>query len=244
METIELLAEKTASKIVLLVVDGLGGLPHPDSGRTELETARTPNLDFLAQRGACGLTDPVEPGVTSGSAPGILALLGYDPLRFTIARGALEAVGVDFDLQEGDVAARGNFCTVDSAGLISDRRAGRITTETSAELCRLLGKIDLGRDIKLFVLPVRDYRFALVLRSPGLSADLGDSDPLRLGVAPVPVPALTPGAEKTAKLVNTFVEEARRILRAHYPANMLLLRGFSVRPHHPPLAKVYKLNPA
>ncbi|MEW6033459.1 MAG: 2,3-bisphosphoglycerate-independent phosphoglycerate mutase [Chloroflexota bacterium] len=243
LEKLAELSQKTSSKIVLLVVDGLGGLPHPETGKTELETARTPNLDRLAAKGACGLTEPVGAGITPGSAPGILALLGYDPLRYTIGRGALEAVGVDFDLQEGDVAARGNLCTVDQDGLISDRRAGRISTEKSTELCHLLGKIDLGI-AQTFVLPVREHRFALVLRGRGLSADLGDSDPHKAGVPPRPVLPLTPGAETAAAAANRFIEEAKLLLRHHRPANMVLLRGFSHRPHHPDLGSVYKLEPA
>ncbi|HLC23543.1 MAG TPA: 2,3-bisphosphoglycerate-independent phosphoglycerate mutase [Dehalococcoidia bacterium] len=244
LERISALCQKTASRIVLALVDGLGGLPDPKTGKTELETARTPNLDFLARKGACGLTDPVGVGITSGSAPGILALLGYDPLRYLIGRGALEAVGVDFDLQEGDVAARGNFCTVDSAGLISDRRAGRITTDNCVELCRLMSKIELGSGVQTFVLPVREHRFALVLRSPGLSDQLADSDPQNVGVAPNTVKALAPQAEATAELFNRFIAQGKRLLKAHHPANMFLLRGFSHRPHHPSLSKVYSLYPA
>src|SRR5439155_14540138 len=116
-------------KILLLVADGLGGLPHPQTGLSELETAQTPNLDAVARDGMCGLTMPVGPGVTPGSGPGHLALFGYDPVRCMVGRGVLEAVGIDFDLQPSDVAARGNFCTVDADGNIVDRRAGRIPTE-------------------------------------------------------------------------------------------------------------------
>lgn len=244
LERIRSLVDKTSTRIVLVVVDGLGGLPHPKTGLTELETARTPNFDWLVKEGSCGLSDPVGTGITPGSAPGILALLGYDPVRYIIPRGALEAVGIDFDLQEGDVAARGNFCTVDASGLISDRRAGRVATEKSAQLCAELSKIDLGPDVRLFVLPVKDHRFALVLRGEGLSPELSDTDPQRLGLAPEPALALTPEAKRTAALVNKFADEARRILRPHHPANMLLLRGFSGRPHHPSLTSIYKLDPA
>ena len=108
----------------MLVIDGLGGLAHPETGKTELETADTPNLDKLAAKSACGLADMVAPGITPGSAPGHLALFGYDPVSCNIGRGVLEAIGIGFDLQSGDVAARGNFCSVDEAGLVTDRRAG------------------------------------------------------------------------------------------------------------------------
>lgn len=244
LETISALCEKTPSKIVLVLLDGVGGLRDPKTGKSELETAQTPNLDFLVKRGSCGLTDPVGTGITSGSAPGILALLGYEPVRYTIARGALEAVGVDFDLQEGDVAARGNFCTLDAARLIADRRAGRMATEKCVELCKLLSAIKLGAGIETFVLPVKEYRFALVLRGPKLSDRMADTDPQRMGIAPLPVKALSPEAEATASLLNRFIEKARAILRAHHPANMILLRGFSHRPHHPSLNSIYKLDPA
>src|SRR3972149_3287743 len=154
-DLIKSLSIQTPSKIVLLVIDGLGGLPNPKTGKTELETAHTPNLDKMAAGGICGLSDPVSPGITPGSAPGHLALFGYDPVSFNIGRGALEAIGVDFDLQEGDVAARGNFCSVDKAGLITDRRAGRISTEKCAELCQLLGGLVI-ENVKVMVRPVRE----------------------------------------------------------------------------------------
>jgi 2,3-bisphosphoglycerate-independent phosphoglycerate mutase len=145
LEIIKEIAQPSPSKIVLLVIDGLGGLPHPQTGKTELETARTPNLDQLATKGICGLTEPVAPGITPGSSPGHLALFGYDPISYNIGRGVLEAMGIDFELEPGDVAARGNFCTVDETGLITDRRAGRISTERCTELCQLLdGQIIKG----------------------------------------------------------------------------------------------------
>ncbi|MBI2853765.1 MAG: 2,3-bisphosphoglycerate-independent phosphoglycerate mutase [Chloroflexi bacterium] len=244
LELLGSLAVKTPSKMVLLVLDGLGGLPNPINGKTELEAAYTPNLDRLLQQGACGLTDPVGTGITSGSAPGILALLGYDPLKYTIGRGALEAVGIDFDLQEDDVAARGNFCTIDESGIITDRRAGRITTDKCAELSRLLSKINLGTGVEIFVLPVEGHRFALVLRGKGLSADVSDSDPQKVGYPPKSVKPLSTEAGKTARLVNKFIEKSWKLLRDHHPANMILVRGFSRRPHHPSLASIYQIEPA
>src|SRR3989337_78045 len=141
LELIRALAVPNDTKIVLAVVDGLGGLPHPGTGRTELEAADTPHLDRLAAGSLCGLTLPVGYGVTPGSGPGHLALFGYDPQRYTVGRGVLEALGIDFDLQPSDVAARGNFCTVDEEGRITDRRAGRIPTADSAKLCAMLNEI-------------------------------------------------------------------------------------------------------
>jgi len=138
LEFIKSISVSSPTKIILLVIDGLGGLPNPETGKTELETADTPNLDKLATNGICGLIDPVSPGITPGSGPGHLALFGYNPIHFNIGRGVVEALGIDFDLQPEDIAARGNFCTVDKAGLITDRRAGRISTEECAKLCQLL----------------------------------------------------------------------------------------------------------
>lgn len=243
LELIKAIAHPSPTRIVLLVIDGLGGLPHPTTGKTELETAKTPNLDTLAAAGICGLSDPVGAGITPGSAPGHLALFGYDPVSFNIGRGALEAIGVDFDLQTEDVAARGNFCTVDKTGWITDRRAGRISTEKSAELCRLLDGLVVD-NIKVFVRPVQEHRFITVFRGDSLSPELNDSDPQQEGVAPRVIAASSPEADRMAGIANQFVAEAKKILTGHLPANMILLRGFSRRPHFPAMTEIYQLKPA
>jgi len=243
LSTIGELAIPNDTKVVLLVMDGLGGLPIESGGRTELETAHTPNLDRLAGEGICGLHVPIGPGIAPGSGPAHLALFGYDPLRYQIGRGVLEAGGIDFALTSRDVAARGNFCTVDEQGLISDRRAGRIPTEICAELTRELSDIALP-GIELFVRPVKEYRFVLVLRGDGLSDALSETDPQRLGAAPLPVHALTPDAEGTAARVNQFVAEAAERLAKHHPANMLTLRGFSKKPDWPSMHDVFGLRTA
>ncbi len=233
----------TSSKIVLLVVDGLGGLAHPDTGRSELETAKLPNLDAMAQESACGLTTPVLPGVAPGSGPGHLALFGYDPLKYIIGRGALEALGIDVELQPGDVAARGNFCTVDADGNLVDRRAGRIPTELSAPLCDRLDQIELP-GVQLDVFPVQDYRFVLRLRGSGLSEAVTETDPQITGVPAQPVRPLEPAAEKTANLLNDFVSQAGKLLDQEERGNMVLLRGWAQLPSLPPMGEVYRLNPA
>jgi 2,3-bisphosphoglycerate-independent phosphoglycerate mutase len=237
------IAVSTPSKIVLLVIDGLGGLPHPETGSTELESAKTPNLDRLARESTCGMLDPVGPGITPGSAPGHLALFGYDPLTFTVGRGVLEALGIDFDLKTGDVAARGNFCTTDGSGLITDRRAGRIPTEMCAELCQLLNGINI-EGVAVFVSPVREHRFTVVFRGDGLFSELSDTDPQREGVPPNDVAFSSHQSEKAAGIVNEFIAKAKTTLAERHPANMVLLRGFARHPDFPQMGDVFRLSPA
>ena len=233
----------TPSKIILLVVDGLGGAPHPETGRSELEVARLPNLDRLARESACGRTVPVLPGIAPGSGPGHLALFGYDPLKYFIGRGVLESLGIDAPIRDGDVAARGNFCTVGADGLLVDRRAGRIPTEESSPLCQLLDTIEVP-GIETTVLPVQDYRFVLLMRGDAVNDQLTETDPQRTEAAPLPVEALAPEANKTAEAVNLFVRRAAELLHGRERANMVLLRGFSKLPQLPPMGKAYSLSPA
>jgi 2,3-bisphosphoglycerate-independent phosphoglycerate mutase len=242
LELLRELSIPNDTKILLLVIDGLGGLPN-DSGRSELEQANIPHLDRLAQESLCGLTIPVGYGVTPGSGPGHLALFGYDPLEYRVGRGVLEALGIDFDLRPSDVAARGNFCTVDADGGIVDRRAGRIPTALSAPICERLSQIKLPR-VQLFVEPVRDHRFLLVLRGEGLSERVSETDPQREGEKPLPVRALAPEAEPTARLLNDFVAQAARLLLDEAPANMLTLRGFAKHPPMPSIAETCKFRAA
>jgi len=231
------------SKIALLVIDGLGGLPHPETGKTELESARKPNLNRVARDAICGLIDPVSPGITPGSAPGHLAIFGYDPVQYQIGRGVLEALGIDLELKPDDIAARGNFCTVDDKGIITHRRAGRISTEKNTVLCHLLSNITIN-GVDISVLPVKEHRFVLILRGTGLSPELGDSDPQQIGEAPRKIEALSPQARKTAEIANEFVSQARNLLQGKTPANMVLLRGFSRLPQIPSISEIYKLKPA
>jgi len=236
------LAVTSPEKIVMLVMDGLGGLPNPKTGRTELETARIPNLDAIASKGICGLSDPIAPGITPGSGPGHLALFGYDPIACEIGRGALEATGIDVKLKEGDVAARGNFCALDDKGIIIDRRAGRISSEKSAELCKLLDgmKID-GVDINIY--PVKEHRFVAVFSGENLDTQITESDPSRTGVAPLEIKPIHAIAKGTADINNKFITKAKDILKDHHPANMILLRGFAKKPQLPTMQEIYKLNP-
>jgi 2,3-bisphosphoglycerate-independent phosphoglycerate mutase len=236
------ISRATPSKIVMLVIDGLGGLPDPKTGRTELETARLPHLDALTVKGVCGLADPVAPGITPGSGPGHLALFGYDPVAYNIGRGVLEAIGIDIELEADDVAARGNFATVDDKGIITDRRAGRISTEKCQELCKLLDGLTIDK-VQVKVYPVREHRFVAVFRGKNLQTELTESDPSRTGVAPLEVKAVRAPARDTAAAVNRFVAKAKEVLAKNHPANMILLRGFSRRPKLPTLPEIYKLKP-
>ena len=237
------LAVQSSSRIVLLVMDGLGGLARTPDGKTELETANTPHLDSLAAMSSLGLSIPVRTGVTTGSGPGHLGLFGYDPIENEIGRGALEALGVDFDLHPEDVAARGNFCTIDNSGSITDRRAGRIPTETAEELIRLLSAIKID-GYEVFLLPVKEHRFAFVIRGKGLDDRVEGTDPLIVGEKPLQPRALNPGSELTAQITRQFIDRARPILADHSPANMVLLRGFARLPKVPTFQELYGLNPA
>jgi 2,3-bisphosphoglycerate-independent phosphoglycerate mutase len=236
------LAIEGQTKILLLVLDGVGGLPMTPGGPTELEAAHTPNLDVLAARSICGMSTPVAPGITPGSGPGHLALFGYHPLQYEIGRGVLEALGIGFDLQPDDVAARGNFCTLDSQGLITDRRAGRIPTEVGARLCEKLRHIRLPDVEEIFVEPVKEYRFVLVLRGEGLYDGLTETDPQQTGVPPLPVEPLRAEAAHTAELINRWLAEARKLLADEHPANGCNLRGIAKDPGLPLMPEVYRLR--
>jgi 2,3-bisphosphoglycerate-independent phosphoglycerate mutase len=241
------LSVKTDSKIVLLVLDGLGGLPVEGSdGKTELEAANTPNLDSLASSSDLGLCRPVAAGVSPGSGPGHLALFGYNPLQYVVGRGVLSALGVGFDLGENDLAARINFATLDESGRISDRRAGRIPSEKGEELVDLLNEnVDLD-GTEVFITHEKEYRAVVVFRGEGLSDALSDTDPQRVGLEPLPVKPDdgSQEAERAASLANSFVERANEILKDQDPANTVLLRGFGMHPALPSFEDTYRLDAA
>jgi 2,3-bisphosphoglycerate-independent phosphoglycerate mutase len=249
---IESLVLEHTSKIVLLVLDGLGDLPNPAyGGRTPLEAARTPNLDALCPGSALGRLVPVAPGITPGSGPGHLGLFGYDPLVYKVGRGVLEALGAGIDLQHGDVAARANFCTVGEtgpdAGVVTDRRAGRIPTATCVRLVELLQR-SIGRieDVDVVLQAGKGHRFVAVLRGPGLGGAVSDADPHREGKPVPPAHALEPGAahEKSARIVNAFIARAGEVLRRETPANGLLLRGLAERPRFAGYRERFRLRAA
>lgn len=227
----------------MLVLDGLGGLSLKAGEKTELETANTPNLDLLAESAVLGMTDPIMAGITAGSGPAHLALFGYDPIKYAIGRGALGAAGIGFDMQKDDLAARINFATADNDGLITDRRAGRITTDESSPLCELLSEIKID-NIKIFVKPVKEHRAVVIFRGHCLSDKLSDSDPQETGVESKEVAALDECAKTTAVLMNEFIHKAQNILVDKHPANTILLRGFAKKPGLPQMKDVCKLNSA
>ncbi|MFG0334002.1 MAG: 2,3-bisphosphoglycerate-independent phosphoglycerate mutase, partial [Maioricimonas sp. JB049] len=240
-DLISRLKKKNDSKIVLLVADGLGGLPLQPGGKTELETASTPNLDALAQRGTLGLSTPVLPGITPGSGPGHLGLFGYDPVKYQIGRGVLEALGIDFDLGPNDVAIRGNFCTLDDDGNIEDRRAGRISSAKAAPLCEKLDGIKIP-GVEVFVRHVKEYRLVVVFRGEGLGGDVDDTDPQATGVPPLDPNPRNDAAARTVEVAQEFLKQARALLKEDRPANFLTLRGIAKRPDIPTYEEVYGLK--
>ncbi len=234
---------KNESKIVMLVADGLGGLPHSADGQTELEAAKTPNLDALATQGIQGASIPVKLGISPGSGPGHLGLFGYDPIQYLIGRGALEATGIGFELQQGDVAIRCNFCTLDENGNITDRRAGRIASEDSAPLAIRLREVSIP-GIEVFVEPVKEHRFVVVLRGEGLAGEVDDTDPQKTGVPPLAPHARNDESQRTAEVAAEFTRQAVELLSDQKQANGLTMRGFAARPQLPSYEEVYGLTAA
>jgi 2,3-bisphosphoglycerate-independent phosphoglycerate mutase len=230
-------------KIVLFVLDGLGGLPHPGTGLTELETARTPNLDALTAKSSLGMLVPVSPGIAPGSGPGHLSLFGFDPVQYVIGRGALSALGVGFDLRAGDLAARLNLATLDGEGRILDRRAGR---PPDAEGRRIVEKARAGlvppEGIEVFLEHEKEHRAVLILRGAGLEADLGDTDPQATGVPPLPVKALESGAERSAALMQAVLDQIQESLGDEEVVNGVLARGFAAYEGYPSFQERYGLR--
>jgi len=243
-DLLDSLAIKTEAKMIFVVMDGLGGMEVPEKGGSELQVARLPNLDALAARGACGLFDPVAPGITPGSGPGHFAIFGYQPIVHNIGRGILSACGIEFPLTSRDVAARVNFCTIDGEGRIVNRRAGRIDTDTNKRLsAKLREEISLGDEVQVFFETEADYRAVLVLRGDDLSDQLADTDPQREGLPPLDPAPLVPEAKRTADIVQAFLSQARHVLAGEPRANMLLLRGYAKLMPYKSLRDRFSLTP-
>jgi len=234
---------QTESKLVMVVIDGIGGLPV--QGKTELEAAKTPNLDRLAYQSICGLIDPISYGITPGSGPSHLALFGYDPFRFEIGRGVMEALGIGLKLTKEDLTARGNFATIDGNGIIVDRRAGRIPTEKNKEVCQFLqSKIREVNGIKVAIYPGKEHRFVIVFQGEGLKDDLTDADPQKDGFKSKGTEGLSKEARRTAEIVNLYLKKVSEVLKPFHPTNAILLRGFSKIPNIPSMFERFKLKPA
>jgi 2,3-bisphosphoglycerate-independent phosphoglycerate mutase len=224
----DLVLRGRGGRILLVVLDGVGGLPHPETGRTELETARTPTLDALASRSSLGMLTPVAPGITPGSGPGHLALFGYDPVEYTVGRGALSALGVGFELEPGDLAVRLNLATLDDQGRVLDRRAGRPPDdEARRAVAQLASEVAVPEGTRLFVEHEKEHRAVLVLRGDGLDARIRETDPQRTGVPPHEPEALTPEAEATARVLAQVLDSFREILRDGDRITGVLARGFA-----------------
>jgi 2,3-bisphosphoglycerate-independent phosphoglycerate mutase len=240
---------KTGAKLALVVLDGLGDIATKEKYYlTPLEAAVTPNLDELSKNSAQGRMIPVAPGVTPGSGPGHLGLFGYDPLEYQVGRGVIEALGLGVELKAGDVAARANFCTLDNDGIVTDRRAGRIPTETCERLCAMLSeKVKKIGDTGVLIQPGREHRFVVVFRGKGLEGPLTDADPNREGFA---IPTVQPrdpenaGQKKMAKLIADFYKAARPVIAKEKPANGFLMRGIAHQPHIPLFEDRYRLKAA
>lgn len=231
-------------KILLVVLDGLGGLPGTN-GKTELETAQTPNLDNLAQKGILGLTEPVFFGITPGSGPAHLALFGYDPIKYKIGRGILEALGIGLKISDKDLCVRANFATINKSGVIIDRRAGRLPTEAneklSSKIQKNIGKID---NVETIIRPGKEHRFVVLFRGQGLDQELTESDPQKEGKKPLPIKPIAPKAKKSARIINRFLLKATKLIKDEPKANYILLRGFAKKPDLEQFSKRYGLSPA
>jgi 2,3-bisphosphoglycerate-independent phosphoglycerate mutase len=239
---------KTKTKHVLLVLDGLGDIATKEQNYlTPLEAAATPNLDKIAKDSAQGRMIPVAPGITPGSGPGHLGLFGYDPLEFQVGRGVIEALGLGVELQPGDVCARANFATLDAKGIVTDRRAGRIPTETCEKLCAMIAaKVKKIGDTQVIIQPGKEHRFVVVFRGKGLEGPLTDADPNREGFA---IPTVKPRdpknlkQKKMAKLIADFYQAALPVIAKEKPANGFLMRGIAHQPEIPLFEDRYLLKP-
>jgi phosphoglycerate mutase (EC 5.4.2.1) len=240
---IDSLVIQNKTRIVFLIMDGLGGIPVPGKLGTELETAQTPHLDEIARQSVCGLLDPVGPGITPGSGPAHFALFGYDPIKNNVGRGILEAAGIDFPTTNRDLLIRINFATIDKSGRVTDRRAGRIDNETNKRICEKLQKnVRLESGVEVLFKPVKEHRALLVLRGDHLHEEIEETDPQKTGFAPLAPRALVPEAQRTSELLGELIGKVKDILSDEKKANMILLRGYARYRRFPSLKERFKLN--
>ncbi len=241
-KTIKSLTISNDKKIILLVIDGLGGLEK--NGLTELEKANIPNMDALCKDSACGLLYPVDIGITPGSGPAHLSLFGYDPLKYNIGRGILEALGIDVNVGNNDIACRGNFVTIEN-GVITDRRAGRIPTEKNEELCTLLSsQIKEIDGVKISIYPGKEHRLVVIFSKENIHGYITDTDPQKTGVPPLHSTPITEESSFLAEVVNKFTKQVQEILKNEHPANGITLRGITPYPKIPSMEELFKLKSA
>ena len=242
-ELIDKLVVSNDTKIVFLILDGVGGLPLPGGDKTELEAADTPNLDRLIKKSTCGLLDPIGYGITPGSGPAHLALFGYDPVKNNVGRGILSAAGVNFPMTEKDLFMRVNFATIDDSGLVIDRRAGRIDDETNKRLCRKLQENIRLKSHEVFFETEKEHRALIVLRGDNLREEIEETDPQKVGAPPISPEPLKPKAAETAAVIAELTEKAKDVLSDEEKANMILLRGYAKYRRYPGLKERFGLNP-
>jgi 2,3-bisphosphoglycerate-independent phosphoglycerate mutase len=242
-EILKTLIIKNDSKIIYLIMDGLGGLPAEKNGKTELETAQTPNMDKLTEGGILALLDPIGHGMTPGSGPAHLSLFGYDPIDDNVGRGILSALGVDFAVTNRDVCARLNFCTLDGDGNVTDRRAGRIASEINEKLCKkITDAVTLSDGIEFFLSTESEHRALLVIRGDGLGGNIHDTDSQQTGVPPLAAEGRDEPSKKAAKYVNEFLDKVKDVLKEESPANFILARGFAKHEPLPTMEERYGLK--
>lgn len=245
---LEEISQPTPSKILLVVLDGVGGLPQQPGGPTELAAASTPNLDALAKQSMLGLQYPVAPGIAPGSGPGHLSLFGYDPIEYQVGRGALSAIGIGAEFRDGDVGVRGNFATLDASGLVADRRAGRPSNEENARVVsKLKAAIEEIDGVRVRFYTESEHRFVVILSGAELGEKVSDTDPQKTGVPPLESHVHNPGdaaSARTAAVLNALSARIREVLKDEPTINGALFRGISERPRFPSMQQIYKLNPA
>ncbi|RKX46439.1 MAG: 2,3-bisphosphoglycerate-independent phosphoglycerate mutase [Thermotogae bacterium] len=230
-------------KGILIILDGLGDRPIKElGGKTPLEYANTPNMDKLARIGVLGQQDPIAPGKPAGSDTAHLAIFGYDPYQTYRGRGFFEALGVGLTLDEDDLAFRVNFATIEN-GIVTDRRAGRISTEEAHELAKAIQE-NVKIPVDFIFVGATGHRAVLVLKGMAKGYRVGENDPHEAGKPLHKFEYADEESKKVAEILEEFVQKAHEILEKHPinekrrkegkpVANYLLIRGAGTYPDIP-----------